>query len=214
MPTFIDESGDTGHSPGSLPFFRLASVWMPSRQVADAFREGVRQLRRELKLTDDFEFKFSLTHFFQDRRLAFLNLALKYDFRFAFSAIDKHKGDWRKAPAAEQHWATATDLAASLRGVYLEQERSDRPLKDQVLVDDNGDHGFLEAIEVAFCGLGSRCHPGVPMVKKPKFRGSRPEEGIHLADMVCGACGAFLDGNPDWYNLIKSRCVGRPQTFS
>jgi hypothetical protein len=65
MPTFIDESGDTGHSPTSLPYFRLAAVWIPSLAEANAFREAVRQLRQnrpDLHLEEDFEFKFAKTH--------------------------------------------------------------------------------------------------------------------------------------------------------
>ena len=44
MPTFIDESGDTGIvAHGGKPYFRLAAVWLPD---PDAFREAVRLLRR------------------------------------------------------------------------------------------------------------------------------------------------------------------------
>ena len=45
MPTLIDESGDTGHSRDSLPYFRLATVWMPDLDAATAFREAIRAPR-------------------------------------------------------------------------------------------------------------------------------------------------------------------------
>ena len=51
MPTFIDESGDTGPNPDpGNHCFRLAAVWVPSHDVAEAFRESVRRVRRALGL--------------------------------------------------------------------------------------------------------------------------------------------------------------------
>ena len=49
MPTAIDESGDTGHTPDSSLYFRLAAAWMPKLEV-DSFRDSVRELRLSLGL--------------------------------------------------------------------------------------------------------------------------------------------------------------------
>jgi hypothetical protein len=213
MPTFIDESGDTGHSQTSSPYFRLAAVWMPSAEEANAFREAVRRLRQDrpdLHLEAGFEFKFAKTHGHPGRREAFFALAMRHPFKFAVCAIDKTQGHWRRAPAREQHWATATDLAVSLRSAYHEAEavHPDRPLQDPLIVDDNQDKNFLETIRAAFQGLRSRTHPEIPMIRSPRFRGSKPDEVLHLVDMICGAAGAFIDGNSAWYDVIKPRCLG------
>jgi hypothetical protein len=97
-----------------------------------------------------------------------------------------------------------------LRSTYHEAEaaRPKQPLRDPILVDDNQDQNFLEAIRVAFHGLQSKLHPSIAMVRNPRFRGSKRDEVMHLTDMVCGAAGAFVDGNSTWYNLIKPRCLG------
>jgi len=216
MPTFIDESGDTGHSQSSSPYFRLAAVWIPSVEEATVFRESVRQLRHnrpDLHLEGGFEFKFAKTHSHPERREAFFQLALVHSFQFAVCAIDKTQGHWRNAPAGEQHWATATDVAVSLRSAYHEAEAAhpDRPLRDPILVDDNQDQNFLAAIRAAFRGLRSKLHPDMPMVRNPRFRGSKADEVLHLADMVCGAAGAWIDGDSTWYDLIKPRCLGLTQ---
>ena len=185
---------------------------MPSLDVAETFREAVRQLRHErpdLQLEDGFEFKFYKTHTFTLRRTAFFELALNYPFKFAVCAIDKTRGQWRNSPAKEQHWAAATHLAVSLRSILHEAETAcpEHPLREPICVDDNQDKKFLETVKIAFQGLRSKLHPDVPMASPPRFRASKPDPVMHLVDMVCGASGAMIDGNSEWYDLVKSRCV-------
>ncbi len=211
MPTFIDESGDTGHARDSLSYFRLAAVWMPTLAAADLFRADVRRLRQYLEVGEKFEFKFARTSSRHDRRRAFLECAANHDFRFSFCGIDKTGPYWGRASAEEQHWATATSIAVCLRQVYHQAEQPTRSLREQVLVDDNGDEGFLKAIQIAFQGLRSKLHPGAHMVRNPRFRGSAPDEVMQLVDMACGAAGACLDGDSKWYDLIQSKCMGMMQ---
>jgi len=216
MPTFIDESGETGHTRTSSPYFRLAAVWMPSLDEANEFRFAVRNLRvdrSDLRLEEGFEFKFARTHTGPERRRAFFDLALKFDFSFAVCSIDKTARYWRTASAEEQHWATATALSASLWSTYLKAElgKPDKPLRDPIWVDNNQDKRFLEAIRLAFHGLTSRLHPGIALVRNPRFRGSKADEVMHLVDMVCGAAGRFVDGDSEWFDLIAERCVDLTQ---
>ena len=212
MPTFIDESGDTGHSRTSSRFFRLAAVWMPSLAGADSFRAAVRELHRtrpDLHLDRGFEFKFARTHSSPERRRAFFELALNFDFKFVVCSIDKTAGHWRTAPAGEQHWATAAVLSAYLHDIYLAAQATQpgRPFHDPVLVDDNRDRRFLAIVRREFRGLTSRLYPGSSLVRNPRFRGSQPDAVMQLVDMVCGAAGCFLDGDREWFELIESRCL-------
>jgi hypothetical protein len=215
MPTFIDESGDTGRGSGSLPFFRLAAVWVPCLAVADGFREAVGRMRSRFGLKAAHEFKFGWTHGKPEHREAFFGAALDTDFRFAACAIDKTAGDWRSADARAIHWACAVALASSLRATYQAAEailppRNGRPrfLHELVIVDDNQDGAFLAALDRALGGLRSAQSPDVPLVGKVKFGGSGPDVMIQLADMVCGAVGAHITGDGMWYRMIESRCVG------
>ncbi len=171
MPTFIDESGDTGHEPGSASHFRLAAVWVPTHEAAEAFRATIQQLRRNLRLAAGYEFKFAKTGSHPERRQAFFCAALRHPFRFAAVSLDKREGDWRMADRGAIHWACAVSLAVTLRPIY-------------------------------------RAEPGASLVGKVKFRGSGPDELIQLADMVCGAVAAHLDGESTWYRLIASRDLG------
>src|SRR5947209_6940815 len=120
MPTFIDESGDTG--PCADPahcYFRLAAVWVPSHEEAEAIRSEIRGVRTALGLRADYEFKFSKTWAHLDRREAFFHAAMSREFRFAFVSIDKNQQYWRAADKQTIHWAATTDLAATLRPTYL-----------------------------------------------------------------------------------------------
>ncbi|MCI0464979.1 MAG: DUF3800 domain-containing protein [Gemmataceae bacterium] len=215
MPTFIDESGDTGHEPDSATHFRLAAVWVPTHEVADAFRAGVLQLRQRLRLPAAYEFKFAKTGARPERRTAFFEEAMRHEFRFAAASVDKREGEWRDAERGAIHRACAVSLAATLRPTYRVQEavraeagKHDRPLGELVVVDDNQDQEFLAAIKEKFRGLASGCRRGAPLVGKVKFRGSGPDELLQLADMVCGAVVAHLDGESTWYRLIASRDLG------
>ncbi len=215
MPTFIDESGDTGHELDSATHFRLVAVWVPTQEVAEDFRDGIRQLRKQMKLPSAYEFKFAKTGAHPERRKAFFEVALRHEFRFTAASVDKREGEWRYADRRGIHWACAVSLAATLRETYRAEEARrvkaaghDRPLGELVVVDDNQDQKFLATVKEEFGGLASGCRPGASLVGKVKFRGSGPDDLIQLADMVCGAVAAHLDGDSTWYKMIATRCLG------
>ena len=124
MPTFIDESGDTGHQADSSPHFRLAAVWVPTPDNADSLRDAIRQLRQRLRLPTSYEFKFARTGSHPERREEFLQAAVRHGFRFAAVSLDKRPGGWQGADREGIHWACAADLAATLRPIYLEEEKT------------------------------------------------------------------------------------------
>ena len=99
MPTFIDESGDTGpFASGGTRRFLLTAVWVPSLDDAEDFRMLIRQLRTLKGLRANYEFKFSRTHSQRSLRSEFYGVALSRVFRFAVSVIDKTEGPWAPQP--------------------------------------------------------------------------------------------------------------------
>jgi Protein of unknown function (DUF3800) len=212
MPTFIDESGDTGPvSNGSTPYFHLAAVWVPTHDVASAFREKIQQLRRTRGWRAGYEFKFAKTHDRHDQRVAFLATALTVEFNFIVSSLDKTTEQWLSADSQDRHWACATELAAVLRPVYCQAEaRRMSPLREPVIVDDNRDGNFLSTIKQQFRGLHSQVRPGASMTGKVSFRASATDEMLRLADMICGVVGDMIQtGNTTRYNLIARRDLDR-----
>ena len=210
MPTFIDESGETG---SVSPYFRLAAVWLPTLEAVEAYRMTIREFQRKFGLVG-YEFKSSKS-ISLDRRLSFFRAAMAHHFKFTVSSVDKQHPEWRAADGADIHRACAVSLAGSLRRVYLEEEArrskesgGDHPLNELVIVDDNRDSNFLTIIKQTFREMRSGVRSGSPLVGKVKFRGSGPEELIQLVDMICGAVGDSLGGENTCYKLIESRDLG------
>jgi hypothetical protein len=207
MPTFIDESGDTGPvSNGGTRYFRLAAVWIPTNSDVLAFREKVKRIRLELELPKTFEFKFAKTSAKPEWREAYFAAAMSQEFRFVVSSINKSIGPVISTHEA-QHWACVTEIAAMLRSVYHQAEECrDTPLKELVVIDNNDDRRFLAMIKQQLRALESRRRPGSSMIGTVCFRNSAAHEELQLADMICGAVGAAIDGNDStWYNKIASR---------
>jgi hypothetical protein len=210
MPTFIDESGETGQIS---PHFRLAAVWLPTHAAVETYRASIRQFQQHVGL-QEYEFRFSRTSH-PERRADYFTVAMGHPFRFAVASVDKRQPEWRAAGGPIIHWACIVSLAASLRRVYLEEEArrviavgGNHPLIELVVVDDNRDGKFLALVKKKFREMHSGVRAGSPLVGKVKFRGSGPDELIQLADMVCGAVGAYLDGDATWYNMICTNDLG------
>jgi hypothetical protein len=210
MPTFIDESGETGQVS---PYFRLAAVWLPTQVAVEAYRAGIQQFQQDAGL-EGYEYKSSKS-LSLERRIAYFQAAMGHPFRFAVASVDKQHPEWRAAGASVLHWACVVSLAVSLRSVYLEEEArraaaagGDHPLNELVVLDDNRDSKFLAVIKQKFRELRSGVRAGSPLVGKVKFRGSGAEELIQLVDMVCGAVGDYLDGDGTCYNIISTRDLG------
>lgn len=211
MPTFIDESGETG---SVSPYFRLGAVFLPTLVDVEHFREKIQKFQKEIGL-EGYEFKSSKSLALA-RRQDYFRAIMAHPFRFAVAAVDKQHRDWRNAGGSVVHWACAVSLSATLRPIYLEEELrrqnaggGDHPLLDLVVVDDNQDRSFLTILKKQLRGLRSGVREGSPLVGKVKFRGSGPEELIQLVDMICGAVGDDLDGvDSTCYNIISSRDLG------
>jgi hypothetical protein len=217
MPTFIDESGDTGWKPGSRPYFRMGAVWLPTPDVVAACRKSIQAVRANLGLKSDYEFKFAQTSSHPQRCTAYFQAVLEHEFRFVVCAYDKHRIDPPgSVEAPDFHRGCAVTLASHLRANYLAAEelkglkRGGKPrlLEELVVVDDNQDKDFLAAIKSAFRAPESGRQPGARLIGKVKFRASRPDEMIQLVDMVLGAAGAHLGGKSRWYRQIENRSLG------
>ncbi len=185
----------------------MAAVWIPDEAEANQVRAGIRNLRQNLNLRSNYEFKFCQTYHMLEWRKAFFDVVLGHGFYFAVSNIDKTHPDWLGASRKDQHWACATELAALMRPLYCRSERhaGDR-LKERIVVDDNRDREFLRIIQDQFRGLRSVTNSTDSMIGKVSFRKSAPDEMLQVVDMICGAVGGFLDQlDTTWYEPIAGR---------
>lgn len=207
MPTFLDESGDTGSRVGGSPSFRLCAVTVATEGVADAVRVAIRQVRASLQLGANYEFKFSKTSRQPGHRAAFFQAVLRHEFRFATVSLDKSRLVWESSSARTCLWLTTTALATILRPVYSGRFDSDPASyrKERVTLDDNEDQDYLTIAKDSFRNLGTRDLPRRVLVGRVTFSSSGPEDMLQLADMLCGAVGAMLDGDDSWHSMVAER---------
>ncbi|MGL4420741.1 MAG: DUF3800 domain-containing protein [Gemmataceae bacterium] len=211
MPTYIDESGDIG--PCADPqrcFFRLAAVYLPTMDMVAQLRADLNQARQLLGLPAGYEFKFSQSANYPDRRRIFFDAAMRSDFRFAFVSIDKADWQRRELPVEWLQYAAVTELAATMRPLYAaEFQRRKRdnfrgPHREQIFVDDNGDPRFFNMLLEQFRGIKD-AKGSEPFLFRARFVNSKTDVMIQLADMICGATGAMLDGKEMDYVQIQER---------
>jgi hypothetical protein len=91
MLVFVDESGDTGLKidQGSSVYFTVTLVIFEENDEAQACDDRIELLKRELNLSENFEFHFSKN----DNRIrtAFLEAVLPYNFFYMSIVINKSK---------------------------------------------------------------------------------------------------------------------------
>lgn len=207
MPTFIDESGDPGDGAGSSTYFRLCAVSVPTELVAERIRGEIRATRARLGRSQTYEFKFSKTHHLSETRESFYEAVQRHEFRFATASIDKRRLAGEISTVGICQWLATTALATILRPVYVRRYEFDpaeyRP--ETVTADDNRDAEFLGTLKESFRGLGTLDSPRRVLIDKVRFRNSRADEMLQLADMLCGAVGAAIDGSSASYSMVATR---------
>ena len=207
MPTFLDESGDPGFKPGSSDHFQLCGVTLHPANVAVEMRAAIHQLKLDLKMPIDDEFKFSKTGSLPKHRAAFFDVAMQFPWEFAAAAVEKCL-----LPHADQSSSTCFQYASTALAVLFRPEYkarwfadTDAYRKETVTVDDNKDRNYLAIVSEAFRPLGSVEDPAISLVGKVKFEDSQSEAMLQLADMLCGATYDSLGGNDTWLDRVKSR---------
>lgn len=115
MPTFIDESGNTGWKPGSLPFFRLASFCLPIFATAETGCTSIQAARVLEETKADKEFKIARTAHRPETRRAIYRAALWHEFRLIVRSEGKHSLPVFSVEASGFHWGCAVLLVSYLR---------------------------------------------------------------------------------------------------
>ncbi len=89
MLVFPDDSGDPGFkvAKGSTPCFVIALVIFDDDLEAEKCAVAIKELRRTLGLSDNYEFRFNGSN--RDIRLAFLRCAARLEFRVRAIVMDK-----------------------------------------------------------------------------------------------------------------------------
>lgn len=175
MLVFIDESGDTGRKieKGSSKYFVIVLVTFEDNDEAIACDQRITLLRKELRLPESYEFKFSKLR--REQREAFLKAVIPYSF-FYFGVVinkDPKKLYGEGFNVKESFYKYACSLVFENAKPYLKDAT--------VVIDGSGSREFKKQFQAYLKKkVGS-------LIKKVKIQSSHSNNLIQLTDMVAGS---------------------------
>ena len=198
MQAFLDESGDAGLkvTGGSSALFVVALVVFEENEEAQAVTDRIAQLRRDLRLTDDYEFKFHSSR--RDFRTRFLQTVAPYSFFYHGIAINKAKLQGKGFQHKESFYKYASGLVF---------ENAKFSLNDaSVVIDGSGSREFRRELQNY---LMRRINDSGPrFIRRVQLKDSAHESLLQLADMIAGAVHRSLGtkaDRDDYRDLVSHR---------
>jgi hypothetical protein len=202
---FIDDSGDPGFKlgGGSTPYFVISCVIFDDDLEAERAALEIKTLRRELGLSDNFEFKFSSAN--KDLRVAFMKRIADINFRVRAIRVDKSKVrlDELKNKKAKFYNYTIKLVLSHCNGTVANAN---------IKLDGTADRTYRrEALSYLRRELNKSGDE--PLIKKIAFRKSHSNVLIQMADMVAGSINRErqIDKNDSALYISHLRAAGRIQ---
>lgn len=186
----MDESGDAGLKleKGSSPFFVVVLVAFSDPETMDLLDQRLKLLRKELQLSDYFEFKFSKCR--SDIRKEFLRAVAPYDFFYYGIIIDKAGLYGEGFKVKESFYKYVTQL------VFLNAREH---LDDAIVhIDSSGERAFRRELDAY---IKRRINSEKRHIRHVRF--SSNNNLIQLADMVAGALHRSQTNKPDAKDYIR-----------
>ena len=199
MLVFIDESGDSGFQfdRGSSLYFTVVAVVFPDNFSADACERGIAELRRELRLSSNYEFHF--THCSKKIRQAFFQKVSTEQFKYYAFVLNKRRlfGEVFNDPEQFYRWTVST-VCSNCKSILHDAK---------ITIDKCGDRKFAQRLEAS---LKSKINDDSQerRVRKVGMQDSCKNDLVQLADMICGAVRyQYGTDCPDsiYCNLIERR---------
>ena len=199
MIIFIDESGDPGFkfSNGSSSFFVIALLIFDDESVAEKTAISIKELRRNLKVSNKYEFKFNKCS--KTFRKSFLETVMDFNFRVRAIVIDKrliYSDMFKESKEMFYNF--------SLKQVL---EKNNKTIKNaKIRLDGLGERTFRQSLTSYLRqNLNSK---DIKILKNLKFRDSKNDVLIQLADMIAGTIHRKytlkIDGK-EYLNIIQKR---------
>jgi hypothetical protein len=195
---FIDESGDAGFNiaKGSSQNFVVVCVIFDDPLDAEETAVRIKRLKRELGKSDDFEFKFNGCS--RDYRTAFFEKVASCSFKYRAIIMDKDRIYGPELRRSKDSFYNFT-----VKNVLKHSSGSIRDAK--VVIDGAGSREFKRTMGAY---LRKMVNERSSIIKELKFKNSRNNVLLQLADMVAGAvhrsCTAKSDASV-YRALIKQR---------
>lgn len=199
MLVFIDESGDSGiqSKPGSSKYFIVTAVIFQDNEEAYDCEKRIVQCRKELKLSEHFEFHFNkCCDRFRER---FLSAVCPSEFFYHSFVLNKAKLWGKGFQDKDSFYKYAIGIVFSNARELLQNST--------VIIDECGDRQFRDRLTKYL--RRKMNEPGNRLIKHVKMERADSNNLLQLADMVCGAVArSFNVGKQErmaFRNIIRHR---------
>jgi hypothetical protein len=188
MLMFIDESGDAGLKVdcGSSRYFIVALVAFEDHDEALATHERIDLLRREMGLSDRFEFHFNKVK--PDLRKRFLTVVAPFDFFYWGIVIDKAELIRRGFQFNESFYKYACGLVF---------ENAKPRLNSTIVVIDGSSSKYFRQQLKTYLARRLKDDVGKCLIKNLKTQDSRKNNLLQMTDMIVGAIARSHSGKAD-----------------
>lgn len=200
MLVFIDDSGDPGFKieKGSSPVFVIACVIFDDELEAEKTAVAIKEFRRKLKKSDNFEFKFNKAN--REFRLQFLEHVSRFQFRFRAIVFEKTKIKSNELKTSKQSFYNYA--------IKMVLKHNFGTIKEaKIRLDGHGDRIYKrEVIRYLRKELNNKENR---VFQKLQFVDSKSNVLIQLTDMIAGAIHRkYETGKTDakmYFDIIKKR---------
>ena len=193
---FLDDSGDPGFrlNKGSSQVFVIAMVIFDDNLEAEKTSLAIKQLRRKLKVSDLYEFKFNKTNI--KFRTKFFNAVKDYKFRVRAIAV-------KKESIHSPRLRTETEDFYNYVIMQVLKHNGGKIKNAKLKFDKRGERNVRDQLRVY---LSDRLNnKETKIFRDLKFVDSRQNTLIQLADMVAGAINYATKGKDNRYvKLLES----------
>jgi len=175
MLVFLDDSGDPGFKveKGSSPVFIISLVIFEDALEAEKTAIAVKELRRELKHSDSFEFRFNKTP--KKEVLRFLEVINKFDWKYRAIIMQKKVIRSKELQGSKESFYNST--------IKMVLKNSGNVIKKAKLrMDGKGSREFRRKL---LTYLRKDLPEG--MVDNLRFRDSKSDVLVQMADIVAGS---------------------------
>jgi len=195
MIVFIDDSGDPGFklNKGSSKYFVICCVIFTDNLEAEKTSLSIKELRRKLKISDFYEFKFNKTN--KKFRKAFFNVVKPFRFKIRAIVVDKEK-------IYSQRLKTHKEEFYNYIIMQVIKHSKGKIKKAKLKFDKRGEIGIRNQLRVY---LSNRLdNKNQHIFGDLKFVDSRQNTLIQLADMVAGSIYAdYTNKDKSFLKLLK-----------
>ena len=200
MLIFIDDSGDPGFKieKGSSPVFVIACVIFDDELEAERTAIAIKELRRKLKKSDNFEFKFNKAN--RELRLKFLEHIAHFKFRIRTIVFEKNKVRSNELKTSKQSFYNyAIKMILKYNFGTIKEAK--------IRLDGHGDRIYKrEVIRYLRKELNNRVNR---VFQKLQFVDSKSNVLIQLTDIIAGAIHRKYETNKSdacmYFGGIKKR---------